>query len=345
MTTLFAQYRAKNLAALEPVAQELETMGFEVVKQETALRCELRFGEELAGYAFFVSAEHLFTLDKQPRYEDEDEIDRERREQGKRHFPSDFRHFQLETMGEVRKTQPHPECYLFVISKDADELSRIDFDRRVMVESDETVARKWVQTMDVAKVILTNPFLSRTRAKGERPTFDTVNELINLKEDAPTVDAVLTYADIRNIPDAQALSSDDAADVRSCIENIVWRVAGPTYKIFWTPEEVCVGRMWDSRGMPLPFAGEGDRKLFAFAHFMATEAMKLQPGQRVGLYGVLNGLCLLWYVDALEVLRQFSFATGVSVRLQIPQRDRRDTAKYRMKKVATVLDVAPYPYD
>lgn len=343
MTTLFAQYRAKNHTALEAIARELEAMDFDVVKQDTVLRCELRFGDELAGYAFFASAEHVFSLDKQPD-EDEDEIDRERRERGERSFKHAFWRFQREAMDAVRQTQPYPECSLFVIG-DEEVLSCVDPERRTMVESDEMVARKYVQPIDVVKVILTNPFLSKERTACERPTFDTVNELIKLNENAPPVDVVLTYADSHNEPDAQALFSDEAAEVRACIENIVWRVGGTTYKIFWTPEEVSIGRVWDSRGRPLLYAGDGERKLFAFAHFMATEAMKLQPGQRIGLYGALNGFSVLWFVEALEVLRRFSYATGVSVRLQIPQRDRRETAKYRMKKVATVLEVAPYPYD
>jgi hypothetical protein len=341
MSVNLSEYKARNLAALESVGMELAAAGFEMETEDLALRCVLRLGKVVTGYAYFVSAAFMFSLEQQPASDDEDEIDREHREQGRRHFEIDLRRFQHAAMGQARKDKQ--ECRLFVIAEEA-VLGGLDMRKRGLIENDETTAIQRVCTLAQARAMLVNPFPVRERADVAL-TFDAVQDVTHLAEAAPAVDLAVSQAAMYEEPDAGFLASEAAAEVRARIAAIFCQVAGPEFKFFWSPEGVSIGRVWDSRGCPMQFAGAGEQRVFAFAYFLATKAMALNPGQRIGMYGLLNGLCLIWFVGAVNVLRQFSHSTGVSVRLAIPQRERRDVASAWMKHIATVIETRKYPYN
>lgn len=341
MTMKLSDYRARNVSALKPIGGELAAMGFDVEQEELALRCKLRLGAVEIGYAYFVSAEFMFCLEQQPTSEDEDEIEREDRENGRRLFQIALRRFQHEAMVPARRDRK--ECRLFVIA-DETTIGDLDMRKRSLIENDETTAIQRVCTMTQVRAMLANPF-PRKELPDVEISFDAVQDILHLKDDAPVVDLAVEHAVMDEQPDAGFLSGDSASEVRARIEAIFCQVAGPEYKFFWAPDGVCIGRVWDKRGCPLEFAGAGEQRVFAFALFLATKALTLAPGQRIGLYGLLNGLGLIWFVGAMNVLRQFSYSTRVSVRLAIPQKDRCNTAATWMKPIAKVVETRKYPYN
>ncbi|MEX3983688.1 hypothetical protein AB4Y45_32420 [Paraburkholderia sp. EG287A] len=340
MTMTYSELKAQRHAALAPVEAELARRGFAVEQQELALRCPILVGEAHIGYAFFVTAEFLFSVETQA-LTDEDDYDREERESGKRHFDISLRVFQSEVMQAARDERK--ECRLFVLA-DEGSIPDLDLRRRSRIEYDETYAIQRVCTLDQALVMLTNPFPPREQDT-DKPTFDAVQELFHLKDDAPAVDLYVEPKAMYAEPNAELLCAEDSAKLRERIEAIFMQAAGPEFKFFWEQDEVRIGRVWDKRGVPLAFASAGEQRLFAFAYFLATEGLQHPPGARMGIYGLLNGLSLLWYIGALNVLRQYSHATGVSVRLQVPALDRQRAAKRWMEPVANVIEVRKYPYN
>jgi hypothetical protein len=344
--TTLSEYRARNDAALVEVKQALEAQGLTVVNVDNALRCELRLGEILTGYAFFVSAPFLFSLKSHPKSEPEDEYDREQREKGKRYFEIDFREFQQNLMYETFSGPPHRECYLFIVGSEAFLQKEVSLNERARVETDSSIARKFVGTLPQALTWTQSLFdIKHVFDAQSRPTFDALQDVLYLKEDAPDVTDVFTHRDLEEELDPVLLSSSSYAAIRARTESILLRIVGPEYRVFWYSDGICLGFLRDAPGIPLAWASSGERKAFMFAHFLARLADSAGPHMRLGIYNALNGITVIWLLGALDVLREFSFATGASVRMTLPQNDRRALAERKFAHIATILKTARFPYD
>jgi hypothetical protein len=345
-TIKLSTYQARNDEALVEVKEALEAQGLTVENVDNALRCELRLGEILTGYVFFVSAPFLFSLASHPKSEPEDDYDREHREKGLRRFEYDFREFQQNLMYETFSGPPHRECYLFIVGSETYLQNKVSLSERLGVESDSSIARKYVGTLPQALAWTKSLFDLRHVANAEfRPTFDAIQDVLYLKEDAPEVTDVFTHRDLEEELDPVLLSSAGYAKIRARTESILLRIAGPEYRISWHSDGVCLGFLRDAPSIPLAWVSTGERKAFMFAHFLARLAESAGPHMRLGIYNALNGLTVIWLLGALDALREFSFATGASVRMVLPQRDRRTLAERKFAHIATVLKTARFPYD
>jgi hypothetical protein len=349
-TATLSGYRALNDAALVEVKSALERQGLTVVNVDNALRCELKLGETLTGYGFFVSAPFVFSLDRQPQSEPEDEFDREHREKGRRYFEIDFRKFQESLMYEAFSGTPKMECYLFIVGSEQFVQDEANRRRRCILESDVSIARKFVVTLPQALALTRSPFSLSEEGEAEgkdKPTFDAIQELLYLKEDAPAVTVTFSRRELEQElkADSVLLASSVHLEIQKRTEGILLRIMGPEYRVRWFSDGVRLARLGDPKGVPIEYASSGEQKAFAFAHFLATLADTAGPDMRLGVYGALDGLSLIWFLGALDILREFSFATGASIRMQLPQNDRRSLATRKFAHIATVIKTAQYPYD
>ncbi|MBC8740456.1 hypothetical protein F6X40_27860 [Paraburkholderia sp. UCT31] len=332
-------YQSANDAALAEIQTALQKQGHPTTRVKDCLRLELSVGDKSYGFAYFASATFLFSLEQHPKNEDGlDEYELERLRSTKRDFKREFREYEYELFSEHEGQQPRKELSLFVIGSESYLKHELEIGRRSFVEQDERCARKMVLTLDQALGMLANPFpiCAEEQAELGRPTFDTVAELVDLAEDAPPVTDLLTLRSSEAEPDAALLTSTSCAALRRRVDSIVLRVLGPEHRIFWDADGINIGRIYDRRGVPLYAASSSEQKVFAFALFLAKLAETANANTRVGIHGALNGLGLLIFTGALETLREFVLATGASVRLQIPQRDKREWAEKKLGVVAQV---------
>jgi hypothetical protein len=335
----------QNEAALLDIEAVLAERGVAHSRKGGAIRAELRVGETAYAIAYFVSAPFLFTVDESPdeRYDEDEEgylpkaVNARTPEQMWRRFQSMFMTFQSKLMDEDYHARPRKDLTLIAVGSESYLFDELDVRRRSLVQMDQYLARKRLLSFAQMEQLLTCPFPQLEQDANALPRVDVCPEVKDLPDNAPSPTDVFNWRQVEALQSDTDVLSPENAGLRNRIEAILLRVVEGEYRLFWQEDYVAIGRHGDKRGSPLPFASAGEQKAYALAYFLAKRSFTMTPATRIALHGALDGLSVLWFFGALDVLREMVIATGASLQLQMPQSERRELAKMKLDAVSNVV--------